>query len=38
MPMMWIALEPGVVVRDVPTAGSESGWGLVVEINTVRAH
>jgi hypothetical protein len=36
--MTWIALEPGVVVRDLPTAGSGSGWGLVVEINTVSVH
>ena len=36
--MSWISLEPGVVVRDVPMAESESGWGLVVEINSVRMH
>jgi hypothetical protein len=34
----WISLEPGVVVRDVPMAESESGWGRVVEINRVRVH
>jgi hypothetical protein len=33
---MWISLESGVVVRDVPMAESESGWGMVVEINSVR--
>jgi hypothetical protein len=36
--MTWIPLEPGIVVRDAPTAESESGWSLVVEINTVRLH
>ena len=36
--MTWISLEPGVVVRDVPMAESESGWGIVVEINSVRVH
>jgi hypothetical protein len=36
--MTWISLEPGVVVRDVPMSESESGWGLVVEINSVRVH
>jgi hypothetical protein len=34
----WISLEPGVVVRDVPMAESESGWGIVIEINNVRVH
>src|SRR5262249_51215918 len=29
--MTWISLEPGVVVRDVPTPESESGWGIVIE-------
>jgi hypothetical protein len=28
--------EPGVVVRDVPTPESESGW--VIEIDSVRVH
>ena len=32
----WISLEPGVVVRDVPTPERESGWGIVIEINHVR--
>jgi hypothetical protein len=36
--MTWISLEPGVVVRDVPMAESESGWGMIVEINSVRVH
>lgn len=36
--MTWISLEPGVVVRDVPMPKSESGWGMVVEINNVRVH
>jgi hypothetical protein len=36
--MTWISLEPGVVVRDVPMPESESGWGMVVEINNVRVH
>src|SRR5262249_15886950 len=36
--MTWISLEPGVVVRDVPTPESESGWGIVIEINNVRVH
>ena len=27
--MTWISLEPGVVVRDVPTPESESGWGII---------
>ena len=36
--MTWISLEPGVVVRDVPRPESESGWGMVVEINNVRVH
>jgi hypothetical protein len=36
--MTWISLEPGVVVRDVPMSESESGWGMVVEINSVRVH
>ena len=36
--MTWISLEPGVVVRDVPMPVSESGWGMVVEINNVRVH
>jgi hypothetical protein len=36
--MTWISLEPGVVVRDVPTPESESGWGMVIEINNVRVH
>jgi hypothetical protein len=27
-----------VVVRDVPMPESESGWGMVVEINNVRVH
>jgi hypothetical protein len=36
--MTWISLEPGVVVRDVPMADSESGWGMIVEINSVRVH
>jgi hypothetical protein len=36
--MTWISLEPGVVVRDVPMPGSESGWGVVIEINNVRVH
>jgi hypothetical protein len=36
--MSWISLEPGVVVRDVPMPESESGWGMVVEINSVRVH
>jgi FHA domain len=36
--MTWIPLEPGVVVRDVPMPESESGWGMVVEINSVRVH
>jgi hypothetical protein len=35
--MIWI-LEPGVVVRDVPMPESESGWGMVIEINNVRVH
>ena len=34
----WISLEPGVVVRDVPMPESESGWGIVIEINSVRVH
>ena len=34
----WISLEPGVVVRDVPMPESESGWGIVIEINNVRVH
>jgi hypothetical protein len=33
-----ISLEPGVIVRDVPIAESESGWGMIVEINSVRVH
>jgi hypothetical protein len=33
-----IPLEPGVVVRDVPMTESESGWGMVVEMNSVRVH
>jgi hypothetical protein len=36
--MTWISLEPGVVVRDVPMPESESGWGIVIEINSVRVH
>jgi hypothetical protein len=36
--MTWISLEPGVVVRDVPMSESESGWGMVVETNSVRVH
>jgi hypothetical protein len=36
--MTWISLEPGVVVRDIPMAGSDSGWGMVIEINNVRVH
>ena len=36
--MTWISLEPGVVVRDVPMPESESGWGMVLEINNVRVH
>ena len=36
--MTWVSLEPGVVVRDVPMPKSESGWGMVVEINNVRMH
>ena len=36
--MTLISLEPGVVVRDVPMPESESGWGMVVEINNVRVH
>ena len=36
--MTWISLEPGVVVRDVSMPESESGWGMVVEINNVRVH
>jgi hypothetical protein len=36
--MTWISLEPGVLVRDVPMPESESGWGMVVEINNVRVH
>ena len=36
--MTWISLEPGVVVRDVPMAESDSGWGMVIEINNVRVH
>jgi hypothetical protein len=36
--MTWIPLEPGVVVRDVPMPESESGWGMVIEINSVRVH
>jgi hypothetical protein len=36
--MTWISLEPGVVVRDVPMPESESGWGIVIEINNVRVH
>ena len=36
--MTWISLEPGVVVRDVPMPESESGWGMVIEINRVRVH
>ena len=35
--MTWISLEPGVV-HDVPMAEIESGWGMVVEINSVRVH
>ena len=35
--MTWISLEPGVVVR-VPTPESESGWGIVIEINNVCVH
>src|SRR5262249_52805416 len=26
--MIWISLEPGVVVRDVPMTESESGWAV----------
>ena len=36
--MTWISSEPGVVVRDVPMPESDSGWGMVVEINNVRVH
>jgi hypothetical protein len=36
--MTWISLEPGVVVRDVPMSESESGWGIIIEINSVRVH
>ena len=36
--MTWISLESGVVVRDVPMPESESGWGMVIEINNVRVH
>ena len=36
--MTWISLEPGVVVHDVPMPESESGWGMVIEINSVRVH
>jgi hypothetical protein len=36
--MTWISLEPGVIVRDVPMPESESGWGMVVEINSVSVH
>jgi hypothetical protein len=36
--MTWISLEPGLVVRDVPMAERKSGWGMVVEINSVRVH
>jgi len=36
--MTWISLEPGIVVRDVPMPESESGWGMVIEINSVRVH
>jgi len=25
-------------VRDVPVPESESGWGMVIEINNVRVH
>jgi hypothetical protein len=31
-------LEPGVTVRDVPMPESESGRGMVIEINNVRVH
>jgi len=36
--MTWISLEPDVVVRDVPMPESVSGWGMIVEINSVRMH
>ena len=36
--MTWISLEPGVVARDVPMPESESGWGIIIEINDVRVH
>ena len=36
--MTWISLEPGVVVRDVPMPDSDSGWGMIIEINDVRVH
>ena len=36
--MTWISLEPGVVVRDVPMPESESGWGIIIEINSVGVH
>ena len=36
--MTWISLEPGVVARDIPMSESESGWGMVIEINSVRVH
>ena len=36
--MTWISLEPGGVGRDGPMAESESGWGMVVEINNVRVN
>jgi hypothetical protein len=36
--MTWISPKPEVVVRDVPMPESESGWGMVIEINSVRVH
>ena len=36
--MTWISLEPSVLVRDIPMSESESGWGMAVEINSVRVH
>jgi hypothetical protein len=36
--MTRISLEPGVVLCDVRMPESDSGWGMIIEINNVRVH
>jgi hypothetical protein len=38
VPRRFTSRRPGVVVRDVPMPESESGWGIIIEINSVRVH